>query len=255
MLIYSWGHENREIPNAMPGRHFNQILIQTKLNRPAIGPNSVVRPRLISRLDDVLKERVTLICAPAGYGKTTLVLQWLDQRRMPAAWFAVDETDSDPDRFLSYFVAAVRTVVPEFGSDIVRLLSSPQLPPLEYLADAVVNELATLDRPLAIVLDDYHRIDRSSPVHELIGRLLEHPPRQMHLVLATRRDPPPPEDDKMKSTDRTIEQLADQLQGGFLVGGLTSSDSLQVQIADRAAGGGAGCERRLPPVVEEQRRR
>ena len=142
----------------MPGRHFNQILIQTKLNRPAIGPNSVVRPRLISRLDDALKGRVTLISAPAGYGKTTLVLQWLDQRRIPAAWYAADNMDSDPDRFLSYVVTAVRIVVPEFGSDIVRLLSSPQLPPPEYLADVMLNALAAIDQPLLIVLDDYHRI-------------------------------------------------------------------------------------------------
>jgi LuxR family maltose regulon positive regulatory protein len=129
MVIYSWGLENREIPKTMPGRHFKQILIQTKLNRPTIGTNSVERPRLESRLDDALKGRVTLITAPAGYGKTTLVLQWLDHRQIPAAWFAVDETDNDPDRFLRYFVAAVRTVVAEFGSDIERLLSAPQLPP------------------------------------------------------------------------------------------------------------------------------
>ena len=175
----------------MPGRHFNQILIQTKLNRPAIGANSVVRPRLISRLDDALKGRVTLICAPAGYGKTTLVLQWLGQGRMPAAWFAVDETDSDPDRFLSYVVAAVRTVVPEFGSDIERLLSAPQLPPPEILADAVVNELAALEQPLLIVLDDYHRLT-SKTVHEILTRVLQYLPEKLHVLLLTRKDPPFP---------------------------------------------------------------
>ena len=175
----------------MPERQFKQIVIQTKLNRPAIGANSVERPRLISRLDDALKGRVTLISAPAGYGKTTLVLQWLGQGRMPAAWFAVDETDSEPDRFLSYVVAAVRTVVPEFGSDIERLLSAPQLPPPEILADAVVNELAALEQPLLIVLDDYHR-HTSKTVHEIMTRVLQYLPQQLHVLLLTRRDPPLP---------------------------------------------------------------
>jgi LuxR family maltose regulon positive regulatory protein len=175
----------------MPERQFKQIVIQTKLNRPAIGANSVERPRLISRLDDALKGRVTLISAPAGYGKTTLVLQWLAQPRMPVAWFAVDETDSEPDRFLSYVVAAVRTVVPEFGSDIERLLSAPQLPPPEILADAVVNELAALEQPLLIVLDDYHR-HTSKTVHEIMTRVLQYLPQQLHVLLLTRRDPPLP---------------------------------------------------------------
>jgi LuxR family maltose regulon positive regulatory protein len=175
----------------MPERHFEQIVIQTKLNRPAMVANSVERPRLISRLDEALKGRVTLISAPAGYGKTTLVLQWLDQRRMPAAWFAVDETDSDPDRFLSYVVAAVRTVVPEFGSDIERLLSAPQLPPPVYLADAVVNALAALEQPLLIVLDDYHRFT-SKTVHEIMTRVLQYLPQKLHVLLLTRRDPPLP---------------------------------------------------------------
>ena len=159
----------------MPGRHFKQILIQTKLNRPAIGTKYVERPRLVSRLDEAFKGHVTLISAPAGYGKTTLVLQWLDHRRIPAAWFAIDEMDSDPDRFLRYVVAAVRTVFPEFGSDIERLLSAPQLPPPEHLADAMVNELAALNQPLLIVLDDYHRL-ASKTVHEIMTRVLPYLP-------------------------------------------------------------------------------
>jgi len=175
----------------MPGSQFEQILIQTKLNRPATGTNSVERTRLLSRLDEALKRRATLISAPAGYGKTTLVLQWLDHRRMPAAWFAVDETDSDPDRFLSYVVAAVRTVVSEFGSDIERLLSAPQLPPPEHLADAMVNELAALEQPLLIVLDDYHRFT-SQTVNEIMTRVLQYLPEKLHVLLLTRKDPPLP---------------------------------------------------------------
>ena len=159
--------------------------------RENIEPYGLDFHRPVSRLDEAFKGHVTLISAPAGYGKTTLVLQWLDQRRMPAAWFAVDETDSDPDRFLSYFVAAVRTVVAGFGSDIVRLLSSPQLPPPEYLADAMVNALAAIDQPLLIVLDDYHRIT-SKTVHEIMTRMLQYLPDKLHVLLLTRKDPPFP---------------------------------------------------------------
>jgi LuxR family maltose regulon positive regulatory protein len=166
-------------------------MIQTKLNRPVIGTNSVERPRLISRLDEALNGRFTLISAPAGYGKTTLVLQWLDLHRMPTAWFAVDETDSDPDRFLNYVVAAVRTVIPEFGSDIERLLSAPQLPPPEHLADAMVNELAALEQPLLIVFDDYHRFT-SQTVNEIMTRMLQYLPEKLHVLLLTRKDPPLP---------------------------------------------------------------
>jgi LuxR family maltose regulon positive regulatory protein len=191
LVIDSWGQENWEIPKTMPGRHFKQILIRTKLNRPAIGKDCVERPRLVSRLDEALKGHVTLISAPAGYGKTTLVLQWIDHRRIPAAWFAVDEMDSDPDRFLGYVVAAIRTVFPEFGSDIERLLSAPQLPPPEHLADAMVNELAALNQPLLIVLDDYHRL-ASKTVHEIMTRVLLYLPDKLHVLLLTRKDPPFP---------------------------------------------------------------
>ena len=175
----------------MPRRHLKQMLIQTKLNRPTIGTNFVERPRLISRLNEAQKGRVTLISAPAGYGKTTLALQWLDQRRIPAVWFAVDEMDSDPDRFLSYLVAAVRTFIPEFGSAIQRVLSSPQLPPPEHLADAVANDLAALKQPLLIVLDDYHRLT-SKTVNEIMTRVLQYLPEKLHVLLLTRRDPPLP---------------------------------------------------------------
>ena len=97
----------------------------TKINRPAIDSRWIVRPRLLSALDGALSKKLTLISAPAGYGKTTLAAQWLDHLPHPSAWLSLDEHDSDPDRFLRYVVASIRKIFPQFGPQIESLFSSP----------------------------------------------------------------------------------------------------------------------------------
>jgi len=167
------------------------ILITTKINRPAVVAKWVKRPRLISRLNEGRKRRVTLISAPAGYGKTTLVVQWLEQVTGHAAWLSLEKSDSDPERFLKYVIASIRTVFPKFGLKTESLLFSPTLPPPGYLADTLIADLAALNKPLVIALDDFYTIV-SEPAQMILTRVVQYQPDNLHMVILTRIDPPLP---------------------------------------------------------------
>jgi LuxR family maltose regulon positive regulatory protein len=168
-------------------------ILDTKLFAPPLRPNAVARPTLIGRLDEGLKSRLILVSAPAGFGKTTLVGEWVAgcTRRspeVPVAWISLDERDSDPARFLAYLVAAVRRVVAGAGQAMLAMLQSPQPPATDTMLTALLNDVATLPHALVLVLDDYHLVD-SGQVDEALAFLLEHLPPQLHLVIATREDP------------------------------------------------------------------
>jgi LuxR family maltose regulon positive regulatory protein len=166
-------------------------ILATKLNRPAIDRRWMARPRLISSLDRSLDKRVTLISAPAGYGKTTLVVQWLDQITATPIWLSLDQYDNEPDRFIRYIIAGVRRHFPEFGIRTESLLASPTLPPPNYLADTLVSDLVALKKPLVIAIDDFHTT-ASEPVQAVLARMIQYLPDNVHLVIATRVDPPLP---------------------------------------------------------------
>jgi ATP/maltotriose-dependent transcriptional regulator MalT len=154
----------------------------------------VARPRLSEALAAGEGRVLTLVSAPAGFGKTTLLGAWAEgwsDRGGSVAWVSLDESDSDPARFLTYLVSAVRSVEPCFGEGIVASLRSPGLPPAEALATALVNELAELPQKIVLVLDDYHEID-ARPIHALVSFLLEHLPENSHIVVSGRADPPLP---------------------------------------------------------------
>jgi LuxR family transcriptional regulator, maltose regulon positive regulatory protein len=163
-------------------------ILATKLHIPAPRPNAVPRPRLIERLNEGLHQKLTLISAPAGFGKTTLVSEWIADGKQPAAWLSLDEGDSDPTRFLTYLVAALRSVAANIGEGISAVLQSPQSQPTESILTALLNEIAAIPETFTIVLDDYHIID-AKPVEDALAFLLEHLPPCMHLVIATREDP------------------------------------------------------------------
>ena len=163
-------------------------LMRTKLNRPAVSSSIVSRPRLIARLNEGLERRVTLISAAAGFGKTTLAVQWLDHCPVRSAWLSLESEDSEPERFLRYVVAAVQTAVPDFGENITRLLSAVRLPPPEYLADVMVSELALLKDPILLVLDDFYTI-QFQPVQDIMLRMVSYLPKNMHFAVLTRVDP------------------------------------------------------------------
>jgi len=163
-------------------------LLATKLYVPPPRANLVPRPRLVERLNEGLRGRLTLVAAPAGFGKTTLVGEWVAGCGRPVAWLSLDEGDNDPTRFLMYLVAALRTIAPSIGAGLVGLLQSPQPPPIESILTALLNEIASVPDDFVLVLDDYHVID-SRPVDDALTFLLEHLPPRMHLVIATREDP------------------------------------------------------------------
>ncbi len=163
-------------------------ILATKLYIPPPQPKVVLRPRLIERLNESLHRKLTLICAPAGFGKTTLLSEWLAGCERPAAWLSLDEGDNDPTRFLAYLVAALQTIAANIGEGVLGTLGSPQPPPTESTLTALLNEITTIPDDFVRVLDDYHVID-AKPVDGALAFLLEHLPPQVHLVIATREDP------------------------------------------------------------------
>ncbi len=175
-----------------------ESLLRTKLFVPPPRPNRVSRPRLIKGLNQSLElgHKLTLISAPAGFGKTTLVSEWLTGNERPVAWLSLDEGDDDPTLFLAYFIAALQTlgksgaerIAADLGEEILTAIQSSQPPPIESVLIALLNEITAISENFILVLDDYHLVD-SQPVDKALTFLVERLPPQMHLVLATREDP------------------------------------------------------------------
>ena len=165
-------------------------ILATKLYIPAPRAKIVLRPRLIERLNEGLAMgcKLTLVSASAGFGKTTLVSEWIASCGRPVAWLSLDEGDDDPVRFVSYLVAALRTIKAGIGEGLVAVLQSPQPPTTESILTTLINEITTIPDNFIFVLDDYHVID-SKQVDNALTFLIEHLPPQMHLVIATREDP------------------------------------------------------------------
>jgi LuxR family transcriptional regulator, maltose regulon positive regulatory protein len=190
-------------------------ILATKLYVPPPRPKVVLRPRLIERLNEGLYRTpcVTLISAPAGFGKTTLLSEWVNQlvegggmRDEPVetihpssyplnpskvAWLSLDKGDNDPAPFLTYLIASLQTLAANIGAGVLGVLQSPQTPPIEAILTTLVNEITNIPGNFILVLDDYHVID-ANPVDLALTFLVKHLPPQMHLVIATREDPPLP---------------------------------------------------------------
>jgi LuxR family maltose regulon positive regulatory protein len=228
------------------------LLLATKFYCPPPRPNLVPRPRLLERLDAGLYQvngftrKLTLVSAPAGYGKTTLIAEWLSQwnkgvrikdeiqpftsaQDRPSslilhpsrvAWLSLDESDNDPVRFLAYFIAALRGVDERLGEAALSTLQSPQPPPSEIVLTTLINDIASVSTPIILALDDYHIIN-TTPIHQQLTFLLDHLPTQFHLVILSREDPLLPiarlrargqileirQDDLRFSTDETADFL------------------------------------------------
>jgi LuxR family maltose regulon positive regulatory protein len=168
-------------------------LIRTKFNKPCIEDELIPRPHLLEQLQTGLGKKLTLISAPAGFGKTTLACMWLEQCPYPTVWLSLDEDDSNMSHFLSYLIAAIQTLFPDACSETCDLLQLSPLPPVDYIATTLINDLAALPansstQGFILALDDYHRINGEA-VHQLLSKLIEYQPQELHLVLISRQDP------------------------------------------------------------------
>lgn len=165
-------------------------ILATKLYIPPARTQLVPRPRLIERMNDGLSSRrkLTLISAPAGFGKTTLVSEWIASCGRPVAWLSLDEGDNDLTRFLTYLITALQTVLPKIGAEVQRMLQSPQPPPSESLLHILLNDMVDISDSIILILDDFHLIE-DKEVSRTMMFLLERLPPQIHLVITTREDP------------------------------------------------------------------
>lgn len=163
-------------------------ILATKLHIPILRPKIVSRSRLIGQLNEGLHRKLTLISAPAGFGKTTLISEWIATCDRPVAWLSLDEGDNNSIRFLTYIIAALQTILPNIGADALRMLQSAQPPQTESILTVLLNEIATCPDNFFLVLDDYHVIEDKS-VGNALTFFLERLPSQMHLVITTREDP------------------------------------------------------------------
>ena len=172
----------------MAGKTTPDTLMTTKLHRPPLDRLHVHRPQLLERLDQRRSRPLTLVSAPAGYGKSVLIQSWLETFDISDAWVSLDKNDNDLRTFTAYFVAAVETLFSGACRNTQALLTASDLPPSAVLGANLLNELDRIKQRFILVLDDFHHIENES-VLEMITQLLSHPPQAMHLVLIGRQDP------------------------------------------------------------------
>lgn len=167
------------------------IMIKAKLYIPPVRPERVHRPRLFRMLDAGLQRKITLLSAPTGFGKTSLLTAWLKDRNIPTAWFSIDKEDNSPSRFWSYILKALQTIHPGIGDDLLTSLASSGLSPSDHQLSGLLNELWGIRSRSSLVLDDYHWIENQD-IQDGLLFLVDHMPPAMHLILSTRADPPWP---------------------------------------------------------------
>lgn len=226
------------------------VLVATKLHAPDLERGHVPRDVLVVRLAGGVKGRLALVCAPAGWGKTTLLSQWriAERKHRPFAWVSLDPTDDDPVRFWSYVIGALRTVAPGFGGGTLAALPNAGPALIDVVLPRLINELAELETPVVLVLDDYHAI-RDALVHASLAYLVQHAPRTLQLAVASRTEPPlslP----KLRAAGQLVEIRADDLRfdgaeaasllNGSLALGLDDEDVARLQ--ERTEGWPAGLQ-------------
>jgi len=185
-------------------------LLHTKLMPPRIRSAVISRPALSARLDEGLTKKLSIVSAPTGFGKTTLVRMWISERNIPSAWVALDDNDNDPIRFWTYVITALRTFDPAIGKTALAALTTSQQPSFQTILTPLINELAGITVPCVLVLEDYHTITMAE-IHALMAFLLQHLPEALHIVLISRGEPDLPLS-ILRARDELVEINASDLR-------------------------------------------
>ena len=192
-------------------------ILGTKLRIPHVRPNSIPRDAILGKLNGWDARKLTLIIAPAGFGKTSIMSEWLSTCEDPVAWYSIDEAENDLVYFLRYLVAALKTIYPGIGNSSLELLNTPQQFPGNVAIISLLNELNKQKSNFILVLDDYHLMELES-IHEAMGFIADHIPDNMHLVISSRSDPPLPLA-RLRSQELMVELRASDLR--FTSGDIT----------------------------------
>jgi ATP/maltotriose-dependent transcriptional regulator MalT len=209
-------------------------LLETKFHTPLWRSDGVIRPRLLDQLHAGLKEqgKLTLVSAPAGYGKTTLITSWLSSftESTRYIWLSLEKSDNEPARFLYYWAHAWNRISDFDLENILALLDSPKLPPFQSILDDIINALAWVEEPAVLTLDDYHLIT-DSRIHEILEYFIEHQPHQAHLVIIARSDPPLPLA-RLRARSQMVEIRASDLRFTEEEASLFFNQSMQLMLEE-----------------------
>ena len=184
--------------------------LKTKLCVPLQRLSWIKRSRLVKQMDEGFARKLTLVSAPAGFGKTALLVDWVHTQKIPVAWLSVDKSDNDPLHFLTYVILGLQTFKAGTGRAALTMLQSPQPPAIESILINLINDVIDIPTDMALVLDDYHLVD-AKPIHDMIAFLLANLPEQLHLIIATRSDPPLPLLARLRSQNQLSELRAADL--------------------------------------------
>lgn len=206
-------------------------ILSTKLYIPPVRSDGVLRPRLTEKILNGLNQpgSFALISGPAGFGKTTLLSEFTKTQKQYVAWVSLDASDNDPIQFWTYVVAACQSIFAEMGEAVMALLQLPSELPAEVIPSSLINELSVLEREFVLILDDYHAIQNES-IHAGIAFLLEHLPKNLHLIISTRIDPPWPLA-RYRSQNRLVEIRALDLRFSTEEAALFLKQMMQLDIS------------------------